>query len=70
MGPLWIEIVAKVDKAKAKEYLEIYKQKMDEHSNFLEVYNKKGRPFKTSFYYTDESMLWVANIAALLKKIR
>ena len=38
-----------------------------EHQTFLEVYNNKGKPFKTYFYMTDEGMLW-ASMHLFLRK--
>jgi hypothetical protein len=38
-----------------------------EHKNFLEVFNRKGKPFKNPFYIADESMLWAAKYLDLVK---
>lgn len=57
----YIEIVSRVDKEKAKEYLDSYKALIEKHKNFLEVYTDKGEPFMRTFYASDEGMLWAAN---------
>ncbi len=61
MGPLYAQLVKKVDKDKAQEYKMMYKKAIEKYGNFLEVFDASGRPFKTAFYYCDESMLWAAN---------
>lgn len=66
-GYPFIEVVSKVDNNLAKKYLAKYKALIEEHKTFLEVYNNKGKPFKTYFYMTDEGMLW-ASMHLYLKK--
>ncbi|MBU1598317.1 MAG: hypothetical protein KKE98_07790 [Nanoarchaeota archaeon] len=61
MGLPYIKVVSTINKSLAKKYLDQYKKQILKHKNFLEVYDSKGEPFKTIFYYTDESMLWCAN---------
>jgi hypothetical protein len=61
MGPLYVQIVKKIDKKKAKEYKKKYKELIETNRNFLELFDNKGKPFKSQFYYADESMLWAAN---------
>lgn len=68
-GMMFIRIVSMIDKKLARQYLAQYKKQIDKHKNFLEVYDKDGKPFKTLFYYTDESMLWCANYLYLKKKL-
>ncbi|MFH0870765.1 MAG: hypothetical protein V1866_06955 [archaeon] len=66
-GLMYIKVVAEADKALAKGYLAEYERQMLRHKNFLEVYDRSGKPFKTIAYYTDESMLWAANYLSLRK---
>jgi hypothetical protein len=61
MGPLYVNLVKKIDKKLANKYIDSYTKLIKKHSNFLEVYNSDGSVFKNMFYYTDESMLWVVN---------
>jgi hypothetical protein len=69
MGPLFIEVVSKIDKEKAKEYLLKYKETIEKYGNYLEIFDRELKPYKTIFYYSDESMLWAANYLALSKKL-
>lgn len=61
MGPLFIGLVKKIDKNKAAHYVNKYAEIIEKHKNYLEVFNADGKPYKTLFYYSDESMLWAAN---------
>lgn len=65
MGPLYIKLVHSVDPKSAKKYKEIYKKSIEKHSNFLEVFDAEGKPFRTPFYYCDSGMLWAANYLTL-----
>jgi hypothetical protein len=60
MGPLFIELVKRIDKNKAKEYLKKYTEVIEKYKNYLEVFNPDGSPYKSPFYYADEGMLWAA----------
>lgn len=66
MGPLYVQLLRKIDKQKAKQHLEAYKTKVEEHKTFLELYSPDGRPYKSFFYVSDEGMLWAANLLALM----
>ncbi|MFH1505555.1 MAG: hypothetical protein ABIE94_01025 [archaeon] len=66
MGPLYIEIVKRVDNKLAKKYIGQYTRVIEKHKNFLEVFGPKGEVYKTPFYYTDESMSWAANYLTLV----
>ncbi|MBU0666307.1 MAG: hypothetical protein ABIC91_03815 [Nanoarchaeota archaeon] len=50
-----------------KNYLKIYDDLIFKNKNFLEVFDKKGNPYKTSFYCCDEGMLWSAIFLDLFK---
>lgn len=67
MGPLYIQLVQKIDKRKAKVYLNQYKRLIEQHQNYLEVFNSKGKPFKRTLYITDEGMLWSSMILEMIK---
>ena len=66
MGLLYVQMMKKVDMKKHKEYLKTYTGLIKQHKNFLEVYNFDGTPFKSSFYYSDESMLWCVNYLTMI----
>lgn len=60
-GLPFIEVVSMVDKERAKKYLKQYKEKIEEHATFIEVYAPDGKPYKSWFFSADEGMLWCAN---------
>jgi len=66
MGPLYAQLVKKIDKRKANEYINIYTNLIEKYQNFLEVFNPDGTPFKSRFYYADEGVLWAANYLTLM----
>jgi hypothetical protein len=65
IGPMFAQLVKKIDKKLAASYKKKHMELVRKHSNFLEVYDAKGNPFSTLFYYSDESMIWAANFLAL-----
>ncbi len=68
MGPLYVSLVKNIDKDLFKKYVKSYTNIIEKNKNFLEVFDSRGNPFKSIFYYSDESMLWAANYLSLLKK--
>src|SRR3989338_1030367 len=54
MGPIFIDVVSKIDKKKAKKYLEAFDSNME--------------PYKSPFYHSDEGMLWASMYLDLAKK--
>jgi len=65
IGLMYIEIIKRIDKNKAKGYLNKYTRLIEKNRNFLEVFNPDATPFKSFFYYADEGMLWAANYLTL-----
>lgn len=65
LGPLYVKLLQQVDKERAKAYTEKYQQLIEQHKNFLEVFNEKGKPFSTPFYHCDSGMIWAANYLTL-----
>ena len=65
MGPLYIKLIERLDKNKAAEMKEGYKNLIEKHKNFLEVLTADGQPYQTTFYYRDSGMLWAANYLTL-----
>ncbi len=65
MGPLFVKLMKEVDKKKYTYYKEHYTTLIERHGNFLEVFDKDGKPFSTPFYYCDSGMLWAANYLTL-----
>ena len=64
----FMDVLKKYDKKLFKEYSKTYGQIIKHHKNFLEIYNREGKPFKNFFYITDESMIWASKYLALAKK--
>ncbi len=69
MGPLFIEVVSRISKEKARDYLLQYKKVIERYGNYLEIFDRNLKPYQTPFYYSDESMLWASNYLALSKKL-
>lgn len=65
LGPLFISLVKKVSRENFRHYYNQYKNLIERHCNYLEVFSPEGLPYHTPFYYSDESMLWAANFLAL-----
>ncbi len=65
MGLLYVKLMQEVDSELAQEYKEKYKELIEKHKNFLEVYTTDGKPFSSPFYYTDSGMLWAVNFVML-----
>jgi len=61
MGPLYVQLVKTIDRKKAQQYKRIYKNLIEKHHNFLELFHADETPYKASFYYADEGLLWAAN---------
>ena len=61
MGYMYLKMIKKIDTKKYKEYKKIYTKLIEKHKNYLEVFDAQGEPFKSPFYYADESMIWAAN---------
>tara|TARA_Y100000310_G_scaffold338626_1_gene428772 strand:- start:811 stop:1893 length:1083 start_codon:yes stop_codon:yes gene_type:complete len=65
MGPLYVKLVQQVDRGLASKYKKKYKEVIEKHQNFLEVFNTNGKPFSSFPYYTSSGMLWAANYLTL-----
>jgi hypothetical protein len=69
VGLLYIQVAAQVNMSLARKLLKKYEDNILLHKNFLEVYDRDGKPFKTLLYYSDEGMIWAANFLALKKML-
>jgi len=69
LGLCYMDVVAKVDKDLLKTYLHMYEEKIEKYRNFIELFDSRGRPYKTFFYHADDSMIWAAKYLYLKKKI-
>ncbi len=70
MGMMYIDVVSKIDRPKALEYLNKYTTEVEKYKSFNEIYNSKGKPYKTFFYTSDESMCWSSIYLAISKKLK
>jgi hypothetical protein len=68
MAPLYLELLKKVNKDRYNLLIHRYKQLIEKHKNYLEVFNQDKSPYKTLFYHADEGMLWAANFLDLIQK--
>lgn len=66
MGAIYIHVVKSIDPDLAGQYIDKYKEKIEEHGTYLENFSADGEPLDTSFYYTDEGNLWAANYVTLV----
>jgi hypothetical protein len=69
MAFVYIDLLSKIDKKKARFHLEQYTRVIKINKNFLEVYDPNGKPFSTPFYTVDESMSWAVMFLALKKRL-
>ena len=67
LGQCFIDVVKKIDKEKAEEYIGQYIKNVEKYKNYLEVFNPDGTPYKTPVYYADEAMLWSSNLLDSMK---
>ncbi len=65
IGLLWTEVVSEYDSSLAENYLSEYKDLVERHGTFLELYDYEGRPFRRTLYYTDAGLLWASNLLKL-----
>jgi len=64
MGPLYIQLLKKIDLEKAKQHKQAYTDMIERYQNYLEVFttqNNQVKPFQTFYYVCDRGMLWAAN---------
>lgn len=69
IGMMYIDIVRKLYPDLAIFYLNQYRNIINENSNFLEVFDSEGKPFRNIWFYTDESMIWAANYLYLKTRL-
>lgn len=64
LAPIYINLVKKVDRKKAKQYLDQYK-KIIETYGCIELLNNNLKPYSTFYYHADRDMLWYSNLLTL-----
>ncbi len=60
LGGAYLSVVRKADKKRFAKYAQEYRLWIEKYKNYLEVFNPDGTPYKSPFYYCDESMLWAS----------
>jgi len=71
LGISYLESLKSFDKEKHDEYLDKYKEMIETERCFPELLDSKtGKPFKSMFYTSEDSMLWASNVLWLLKERR
>jgi len=68
MGLPYIELLRRINKKKAKAYLNSYTQLIEQNQNFIEVFNAQGKPYKSFLYSADEGLSWASMYLHLTKK--
>jgi hypothetical protein len=68
LGLAYIEVLSRIDKSKALEHLEQYKQNILRNHCFIELYSE-NKPYKSLFYSADDSMLWASMYLNLKNKL-
>jgi hypothetical protein len=66
LGPMFIEIVRKLDKKQAHQYLLQYAHMIERWKTYPEVLTRAGKPYSSAFYYSDEGMIWAAMYLSLI----
>jgi hypothetical protein len=69
LGMAYIDVVSRIDKKLAKEYLEQYHRLILKHQCFIEVYSEY-EPYKSAFFTADDSMLWASMYLDLKNRLR
>ena len=68
LGMTYIDVLSKVDKKRAKTYIEQYK-KLIEQYGFVEVYDGI-KPYQSLFYASETRMLWASMYLDLKKRLK
>jgi len=68
LGLCYLDVLRKYDGKRFAFHLQQYTELLQKHKTFLEVFDNKGKPFRTPFYLCDEGMLWVSKWLELSQK--
>lgn len=70
LGGIFLQTLYQFKHHDLGQYLQKYKQLIEHHGNYLEVFNPNGSPYETLFYHTDEGMLWCSMYLDLVDRSR
>jgi len=65
LGFVYLKLVKNVFPKRFTQHICSYKKMIEKYGTFLEVYNARGKPYKSFCYTSDEGMLWAANYLVL-----
>lgn len=69
MGPIYLSLLKTIEPKRFLSFLHRYRSLVENYGNYLEVFDRQGKPFQTPFYVSDESMLWAANLLDLQSQL-
>ena len=69
MGLAYIDLLSRVYKRKAKNALEEYTKRIYENGTFIELYDRKGKPYMTRWYVCDEGLSWASMYLDLRRRL-
>ncbi len=58
LGMIYLRLLKDIDKKEYEKQKQKWKLHIEKYHNVFENYDKKGKPYCSLFYTTDESMLW------------
>ncbi|MBD3209698.1 hypothetical protein GF367_04780 [Candidatus Woesearchaeota archaeon] len=69
-GLPYIDIVAQVDKKKARFHHQQHERLIEQHHTFIEVFDRNGKPYSSKFFTAGEGMIWCAQWLAQKEKLK
>ncbi len=66
LGMMYIMVVDRIDKEKAREYLLAYGKLIESYKNFMEIFDAEGKPYSNMLYHADTGMLWAGMFLGLV----
>ncbi len=60
LGMIYLQLLKRYNKQEFEIQYDKYQKLIKNNENFLEVFNQKGKPYKSLFYHSDQGMLWAS----------
>jgi len=60
LGMLYFHTLSQIDAKKAAQVKDKYKKIIEKYGNFVEVFSTNLKPYRSLFYFADDSMLWAS----------